>query len=125
MAAYSFALHKPHPPLFPGNFQIPWNTPVQQPYLHESRHKHAMRRPRGPGGRFLTKEELAERELNGGLGIGGTGPSSIAGPGRGVGDNPGSAGAKDDENSLMDPNDDASGMMSMIKSDHDSPNLGE
>jgi CCAAT-binding transcription factor (CBF-B/NF-YA) subunit B len=42
-------------------------TPRKRHYMHESRHKHAKQRKRGPGGRFLSKAERDAHAAAGGV----------------------------------------------------------
>ncbi|CAN0130595.1 unnamed protein product [Ascophyllum nodosum] len=59
-------------------------APQRKSFLHKSRHDHACRRVRGPGGRFLTKAELLEyrKQLEALDPEGATAPAEVAGPGK-------------------------------------------
>ncbi|CAI2163496.1 13676_t:CDS:2 [Funneliformis geosporum] len=50
----------------------------RKPYIHESRHVHALRRPRGPGGRFLNANEMAEIERRKSLNSNSTSSSCVS-----------------------------------------------
>ncbi|KVH97920.1 CCAAT-binding factor, conserved site-containing protein [Cynara cardunculus var. scolymus] len=39
----------------------------RKPYLHESRHVHALKRARGPGGRFLNVKKIQESQPDGSI----------------------------------------------------------
>ena len=55
---------------------------VLQPYLHQSRHNHAARRVRGPGGRFLTSDEVKALQASGELSGGTSNSASLSAPDR-------------------------------------------